>query len=295
MRIDSHQHFWRYTAAEYGWIDDSMSALRRDFLPADSRREMQSAAVDACIAVQARQTLEETTWLLELAGANPFVAGVIGWVDLQADDAAEQLDRFADHPKLLGVRHVVQDELDDRFMLRPAFCRGMSLLEDRDLTYDILIYPKQLPVAAELVSRFTRQRFVLDHVAKPDIRAGSMRNWEKGLRELAAFPRVFCKLSGLVTEADWTRWTPDDIRPYLDIAYDCFGAHRLLLGSDWPVCTLAADYSRTISLAGEYMAARPRAEQDAVMGGNAARLWRLHAPRHIRSALSSSKGAGELA
>jgi L-fuconolactonase len=277
VRIDSHQHFWRYTPAEYAWIDDSLAALRRDFLPSDLRREMEVAAVDACVAVQARQTLEETRWLLELAGTHPFVAGVIGWIDLQADDAAGQLELFVDHPKLLGLRHIVQGEPDDRFMLRPAFCRGVSLLEDRDLTYDILIYPKHLPVAAELVSRFPRQRFVLDHLAKPPIRSREIRDWDKGIRALAAFPNVFCKLSGLVTEADWTRWTPDDIRPYLDVAFDCFGARRLLAGSDWPVCTVAADYRRTIALVDDYMNERPAAERDAVMGENAARLWRLHA------------------
>jgi L-fuconolactonase len=238
---------------------------------------MDGAAVDACVAVQARQTLDETRWLLQLADAHPFVAGVIGWVDLQADDAAEQLERFVGHPKFLGVRHIVQGEPDDRFMLRPAFCRGISLLEDRDLTYDILIYPKHLAAAAELVSRFTRQRFVLDHLAKPNIRAGEMREWEGGIRELAKSPMVFCKLSGLVTEADWTRWRPDDIRPYLDIAFECFGAHRLLVGSDWPVCTVAADYCRTVSLVDDYLANRPAGERDAVMGGNAARLWRLPA------------------
>lgn len=277
MRIDSHQHFWRYTAAEYSWIDDSMAALRRDFLPADARREMERAGMDACIAVQARQTLGETRWLLELAEAHRFIAGVIGWLDLQADDAAGQLELFAAHPKLVGLRHIVQAEPDDRFMLRPAFCRGISLLADRDLTYDILIYPRHLPAALEVVSRFTRQRFVLDHLAKPDIRSGELREWEKGIRDLAASPHVFCKVSGLVTEADWTRWTPDDIRPYLDIAFDCFGAHRLLIGSDWPVCTVAADYARTISLVEDYIADKPAAERDAVMGGNAARVWRLHA------------------
>ena len=252
-----------------------MAALRRDFLPGDLRYEMDGAGVDACVAVQARQTLDETRWLLELADVHPFVAGVIGWVDLQADDAAGQLERFVDHPKLVGVRHIVQGEPDDRFMLRPAFCRGISLLEDRDLTYDILIYPRHLAAAAELVSRFKRQRFVLDHLAKPNIRAGEMREWEKGIRVLAKFPMVSCKLSGLVTEADWTRWTRDDIRPYLDVAFDCFGAHRLLVGSDWPVCTVAADYGSTVSLIDEYMTDRPSAERDAVMGGNAARLWRL--------------------
>ena len=258
-----------------------MAALRRDFLPSDLRREMARAAVDACVAVQARQTIEETRWLLELADHHPFVAGVIGWIDLQADDAAGQLEPFVDHPKLLGLRHIVQGEPDDRFMLRPAFCRGISLLDDRDLTYDILIYPKHLPVAAELVSRFPGQRFVLDHLAKPQIRVREIRDWERGIRTLAAFPNVSCKLSGLVTEADWTRWTPEDLRPYLDIAFDCFGAYRLLAGSDWPVCTVAADYQRTIALVDDYVKDRPDAERDAVMGANAARLWRLHAGEFV--------------
>ena len=254
-----------------------MGTLRRDFLPADARREMDGASVDACVAVQARQTLEETEWLLALADANPFVAGVIGWIDLRADDAGDRLARFAERPKLVGVRHIVQSEPDDRFMLRPEFCRGISLLEGFGLTYDILIYPKHLPAASDLVARFDRQIFVLDHLAKPDIRRREIREWEKGIRELAKFPLVYCKLSGLVTEADWTRWTRDDIRPYLDIAFDCFGPDRLLAGSDWPVCTVAADYARTIALLDDYIASRPVTERDAVMGGNAARLWRLHA------------------
>jgi L-fuconolactonase len=277
MRIDSHQHFWRYNAAEYGWIDESMAPLRRDFLPDDARHEMDHAGIDACVAVQARQTLEETRWLLELADAYPFVAGVVGWIDLQADDVTAQLEPFARNTKLVGVRHIVQAEPDDRFMLRPAFCRGISLLEDLNLTYDILIYPRHLPAAAEVVARFGRQRFVLDHLAKPSIRSADIDEWEEGLRRLADFPHVFCKLSGLVTEADWTSWTPGQIRPYLDVAFDCFGANRLLFGSDWPVCTVAADYGRTVSLIDEYLADRPDADREAVMGGNAARFWNLRA------------------
>lgn len=281
MRIDSHQHFWRYDAAEYAWIDDSMSALRRDFLPSDARREMNLAGIDACVAVQARQTLAETRWLLELADENAFVAGVIGWIDLQAPDAAAQLEPFVSQPKFVGVRHIVQSEADDCFMLRPAFCRGISLLADRDLTYDILIYPRHLRVAAELVSRFPRQRFVLDHLAKPNIRTGEIHEWERGVRELAAFPLVFCKLSGLVTEADWTSWTPDDLRAYFDVAFDCFGASRLLFGSDWPVCSVAAEYRKVVSVVENYMADRSEVDRKAVMGGNAARLWRLPAGEHV--------------
>jgi L-fuconolactonase len=275
MRIDTHQHFWRYSAAEYPWIVDAMASLRRDFLPGDARREMDRTGIDACVAVQARQTLEETRWLLELADAHPFIGAVVGWVDLQADDAVAQIERFATHPKFVGLRHIVQGEPDDRFLLRPAFCRGISLLADFNLTYDILIYPRHLPTAAEFVSRFDRQRFVLDHLAKPEIRSGEIRQWEQGVRQLAGFPNVFCKLSGLVTEADWQHWTAAQLRPYVDVAFDCFGIERLLVGSDWPVCTVAADYGRTIAFFDDYLSERPALEREKVMGGNAARLWNL--------------------
>jgi L-fuconolactonase len=274
-RIDAHQHFWRYDPADYDWIDDSMALLRRDFLPSDAAREMAAAGFDGCIAVQARQTLEETQWLLAQADRDPVIAGVVGWVDLQADDARAQLQRFASNPRLVGVRHVVQSEPDDRFLLSPAFCRGIALLEEFGLAYDILIYERHLPVAVEFVSRFERQRFVLDHLAKPDIRRGHITMWEKNLRRLAQLPNVHCKLSGLVTEADWARWTPAELRPYLDAAFDCFGAQRLMIGSDWPVCTVAADYRRTLGVVVDYLADRPREEQDAVLGGNAQRFWKL--------------------
>ena len=260
---------------EYAWIDDSMAAIRRDFLPADAVSEMRRADMAACVAVQARQSLEETRWLLELADANAFIAGVVGWVDLQAGDATAQLRRFASHRKLVGVRHIVQAEADDRFLLRPAFCRGIERLREHGLTYDILVYPRHLPVAIEFVARFPEQPFVLDHMAKPEIRTGEIRAWERGMRELATFPHVWCKVSGLVTEAAWREWTEEQMRPYLEVAFDCFGADRLLAGSDWPVCTLAADYSSTISIIDRYLDRRPASERDAVMGGNAARLWRL--------------------
>ncbi len=275
MRIDAHQHFWRYDSAEYGWIDDSMAALRRDFMPADAAREMAAVGFDACVAVQVRQTLDETRWLLALAGAHPIIAGVVGWVDLQADDVHAQLEEVAANPKLIGVRHIVQSEPDDRFLLRPAFCRGIALLETFGLTYDILVYARHLPVAAEFVARFERQPFVLDHLAKPDIRRGEITAWEKDLRRLAAFPNVFCKVSGLVTEADWGQWTPAQVRPYLDVAFDCFGPRRLLIGSDWPVCTVAASYARTLGIVTEYLSGRSAEDRAAVLGGNAQRLWKL--------------------
>jgi L-fuconolactonase len=275
MRIDSHQHFWKYDAAEYAWIDDSMSALKRDFLPDESAREMARVGFDACVAVQARQTLDETRWLLGLADEHPSIAGVVGWVDLQADDVARQLTAFGAHQRLVGIRHIAQTEPDDRFLLRPEVVRGIGLLGDFGLAFDILIYRRQLGSAIELAGRLSSQRFVLDHLAKPDVRSGGIDEWERDIRRLAAHPNVFAKLSGLVTEASWARWTSDQIYPYLDVAFDAFGWNRLMIGSDWPVCTVSADYARTMNVVIDYVAARPEHERDAVLGGNAQRFWNL--------------------
>jgi L-fuconolactonase len=272
VRIDAHQHFWKYDARQYDWIDETMTPLRRDFLPEDVEPEMASAGFDGAVAVQARQTLEETAFLLELSGRHPFILGVVGWVDLRAADVRAQLERLARHPRLVGIRHIVQAEADDRFLLREDFCRGVARLAEFDLAYDILIYPRHLRVAAEFARRFPGHRLVVDHLAKPEIRRGEIRSWERDLRDLAAQPHVFCKLSGLVTEADWRRWTPGQLRPYLDAALDGFGPQRVMVGSDWPVCTLAADYQRAMSVFVEYVAERDR---EAVLGGNAARFWKL--------------------
>ncbi|HEV3486859.1 MAG TPA: amidohydrolase family protein, partial [Vicinamibacterales bacterium] len=261
---------------EYVWIDDTMSALRRDFLPSDAKREMDAAGFDACIAVQARQTLDETRWLLELADRHAFIAGVVGWADLPANDVREQLTGFAQNRKLVGIRHLVQSEPDERFLLRPAFCRGIAALPEFGLTYDLLVYPRHLRVAAEFVARFERQPFVLDHIGKPDIRGGEIERWARDIQALAAAPNVWCKLSGLVTEADWQRWTPAAIRPYLDVVFECFGAGRLMIGSDWPVCTVAGDYRRTMAVVIDYLADRPAAEREAVLGGTATKLWKLN-------------------
>jgi L-fuconolactonase len=281
-RIDSHQHFWKYDAREYGWIDERMSVLKRDFLPGDLEPRLKAAGFDACVAVQARQTLAETAWLLELADGSPFVAGVVGWVDLCSPDARTQLQRFARHPKLVGVRHVVQGEPDERFLLRADFGGGIALLEQFGLAYDILVYPRHLEVAAEFVKRFPRQRFVLDHLGKPGIARGEIRGWTRDVRALAAEPNVRAKLSGLVTEADWKRWTSEELRPYLDVAFECFGPGRLMIGSDWPVCTLAGDYGRTMAVVTEYLEDRPAAEREAVFGGNAREFWNLAFKERIR-------------
>ena len=275
MHIDAHQHFWRYERREYGWIDDSMAVLRRDFLPADLKPELDRSGFQGCIAVQARETLEETRWLLELAERAPFIFGVVGWVDLRSPRLPFELKSFAGKSKLVGVRHIVQSEPDERFLLQPDFLCGVSLLEEFDLAYDILIYPRHLPVAAEFVARFPRQRFVLDHLAKPPIESGAVDVWARGIRELASFPNLFCKVSGLVTEADWQSWTPEDMRPYLDVAFECFGPSRLMIGSDWPVCTVAAPYSRVMDVVKNYISKYAVEERNAVLGGNAAKFWRL--------------------
>jgi L-fuconolactonase len=275
MHIDAHQHFWRYDQGEYGWIDDSMGALRRDFLPADLKPELERAGFQGCVAVQARQTLQETRWLLELAERAPFILGVVGWVDLRSSGVGFELEALAYESKFVGVRHIVQSEPDDRFLLQPEFLCGISILEEFDLAYDILIYAKHLPVAAEFVARFPRQRFVLDHLAKPPIKSGALDPWARGIRELAAFPNVYCKVSGLVTEADWQAWKPEDMRPYLDVAFECFGPNRLMIGSDWPVCTVAAPYSLVMDVVKNYLSKYAAEERNAVLGGNAAKLWRL--------------------
>ena len=274
MQIDAHQHFWRYNVREHEWIDDSMASIRRDFLPADLKPLLDHNGFQGSVVVQVRQTLQETHWLLKLAKENPFVLGVVGWVDLRSPDLGQNLRSFAGETKLVGVRHIVQSE-PDGFLLQLEFLKGISVLEEFDLAYDILIYPKHLPTAVEFVKRFPRQRFVLDHLAKPLIKRGEIDGWARGMRELASFPNVYAKLSGLVTEADWHAWKAEDFRPYLDVAFDCFSAQRLMIGSDWPVCTVAASYDRAVNIVKEYLRGYSPEEQSGVLGKNAAKFWKL--------------------
>jgi L-fuconolactonase len=274
-RIDAHQHFWRYSPQTHGWIEDHMAVLKRDFLPPDLEPLLRAQGYDGCVAVQAQQTVDETTWLLDLADQHPFVRGVVGWVDLRDAGVGAVLSRLAARKKLKGIRHIVQGEPDDRFMLGTEFLRGIAALAGAGLSYDILIYPRQLPAAVELAARFPQQPFVLDHIAKPDMKSGRREPWATQIRQLAASPNVSCKLSGLVTEADWARWKPEDIVPFLDVVCEAFGPQRLMIGSDWPVCTLAADYGRTMSLVESYLARLPPGAAEAVLGGNATRFYRL--------------------
>jgi len=277
MIIDAHHHFWKYTAAEYGWISPQMSVLRRDFLPGDLLAETQSAGVDGVVSVQARQTLEETGWLLDLAEQEEFaglIRGVVGWVPLISPDIDADLERFAGRPKLRGVRHVLQDEPAE-FMLRDDFDRGVGRLHRLGLRYDILIFERQLPAAIELVDRHPNQVFVLDHVAKPRIREGIVLPWRQRMLELGRRPNVYCKISGMVTEADHQAWAVEQLEPYLQTALEAFGPGRLMIGSDWPVCLLACDYRRWIGIVGDFAARLSAAERKRLLSETAIEAYGL--------------------
>lgn len=277
MRLDSHQHFWKFNPVEYGWMKPEWP-IRRDFLPPDLQPLLNQHQLDGSIAVQARQTLEESRWLLALADEFPLIKGVVGWVDLRSDRVEEQLAGLALHPRFVGVRHVVQDEPDDRFVLRPDFIRGITRLKQFDLTYDLLVFPQQLPAAIELVRRFPEQPFVLDHIAKPRIREGILSPWRERIRELAQAGNVCCKISGLATEADWANWKAEDFRPFLDIVFEAFGEERLMYGSDWPVCLLAGSYERVFNLVEEYVQPLSAEVRAKFFGENAARFYGIPAP-----------------
>lgn len=276
MRLDSHQHFWHYNPAHQVWMTEAMGVLKRDYLPDELAPLLAEIQFDGTIAVQARQMVEETDWLLKLSDKYEIIKGVVGWVDLHSPALREQLLRFSKHPKLVGIRHVVHDEPDDQFMLLSAFRRGISQLQEFNLSYDLLLFPKHLPVAVKLVAEFPKQPFVLDHIAKPAIREGRISPWREDLKQLAKFPNIFCKLSGLVTEAAWKQWRPEDFHRYLDIAVEAFGVERVMIGSDWPVCMLSADYVSTMRLVIDYTRQFPSAVREAILGGNCARFYRLN-------------------
>ena len=274
MKIDSHQHYWHFNTADYGWMGENMSVIKRDFLPTDLLPELKSIDFDGSVAVQARQSLEETNWLLQLADEHPHIKGVVGWLDLQSEQAEEQIAAFAKHHKAVGVRHVIHDEEDLDFMLRPAFIRGVQLLEKYDLVYDILIFPTHLANTIEFVKQFSdKQIFVVDHIAKPLIKDGIVSPWKEDIVALAKFPNVYCKLSGMVTEADWNTWKPENIRPYLDVIMDAFGPERILIGSDWPVCLVAGKYSEVMQVVTDYISTFTEKEQALMLGENAAKAY----------------------
>jgi L-fuconolactonase len=266
LKIDAHQHFWKYDAVEYDWIDDDMKSIRRNYLPPDLKPELNATNIDVSISVQARQTLAETEWLLSLAETFPFIAAVTGWVPLIDPKLHQLLDRLAAHKKLRAVRHVLQGEKDERYMLRPDFQRGIRILSHYNLVYEILIYSRQLPQTIEFVDAHPNQRFVLDHIAKPPIKAGQMEPWATALKNLAKRPNIVCKVSGLVTEAVYNNWTKAQIIPYLDVALEAFGSRRLMFGSDWPVCLVATTYQNWHTLVRDWASKLSASEQDRLFG-----------------------------
>lgn len=273
--IDSHQHFWHYNPKELVWMNDKMDVLKTDYLPDDLKPLMSDTNIDGTVAVQARQNLDETEWLLELADSNGFIKGIVGWVDLRSDAVTAQLKTYASHPKFVGVRHVVHDEPDDRFMLDDKFLQGIAELKAFDLTYDLLLFPKHIPIAIEVVKQFPEQKFVLDHIAKPFIKDGTLEPWSPDIRELATYDNVYCKVSGMVTEARWKDWKQADYTPYLDVVFESFGVDRIMFGSDWPVCTLSGTYQEVVEIVRDYVERLSEDEQNRIMGANASQFYHL--------------------
>ncbi|MFA5058418.1 MAG: amidohydrolase family protein [Opitutaceae bacterium] len=278
MRLDAHQHFWNYTAhaADYVWMTGKYGVLRRDFAPPDLAPLLQQSGFDGTIAVQARELPQETDYLLGLAARHPFIKGVVGWLDLTRPDIERDLARYSANPRLRGLRLLIHDQPDVDFANSPAHRRGVGRLRQYSLTYDLLVRPPHLRASTALVDALPDQPFVVDHIAKPLIAQRIFSPWREDLAELARRPNVTCKLSGLVTEADWTAWKPADLVPYLDIVLELFGPHRLMIGSDWPVCTCAADYERTMRVVIDWAARLSPVERDAVLGGTCARFYGIH-------------------
>ena len=275
MTIDSHQHFWNYEPKKHSWINDNMWAIQKHFTPEDLKKVYAKNGIDGCVAIQTDQTLEETNFLLDLATKNDFIKGVVGWVDLRADNIDQVLECYNDTKKLKGVRHIVQGEADHNFLLRPHFLNGISRLEKHNLTYDILIFPHQLGAVIEFVKKFPNQKFVINHIAKPYIKDGFYSGWAVLMKEISQYDNMYCKVSGMITEADHNTWTFNQIRPYINLVLDAFGTERIMFGSDWPVCLLAGNYVQVKELVTNAIASFSKEEQAAIMGNNAIQFYNL--------------------
>jgi len=275
MIIDSHQHFWQYEPAKHSWIDDDMAVIRRDFLPSDLQKVYQENRVDGCVAVQADQTLAETNFLVDLALKNDFIKGIVGWVNLRGNDIEQILEKYSHHKTVKGFRHVVQGEPDHNFLLRPNFLKGISALEKYSFTYDILIFPHQLGATLEFVRRFPNIKFVIDHIAKPYIKDGFFEGWANQMKAIAKFENVFCKVSGMITEANYKTWTEAQLNPYMDLVFKAFGTDRIMFGSDWPVCLVAGNYSQVKNIVTNYIADLSDDEKANIMGLNAISFYNL--------------------
>ena len=274
IKIDAHQHFWEFDAIRDAWIDDSMQVIRKDFLPDDLQPTLSINGIAGCVAVQADQSEKETNFLLDLASKNDFIKGVVGWVDLVTEDIEERLSHFSSNKLLKGVRHIAQGEADD-FLLRDDFQRGISHLETYGLTYDLLVYAHQLPAAIQLAKKFPNQKFVLDHIAKPKISEGLDVGWSSNIKSLAECPNVYCKLSGMVTETTNFEWEKKIFHPFMELVTEAFGINRIMYGSDWPVCLLAANYEEQLEIVESYINTYSATEQDRIMGANAIDFYDL--------------------
>jgi len=275
MRIDAHQHFWNYDADKHAWIDDKMQVIKRDFLPEDLAPILKANNFSGCIAVQADQSEAETEFLLGLASNHDFIKGVVGWVDLRCTKLKDRLDYYSQFEKLKGWRHVVQSEPDDDFMLKDDFLDGISLLADYNHTYDILIVPKQLSAALRLIQLFPRQKFIIDHIAKPDIKGKEIEEWKSAMNQLGLMDNVWCKVSGMVTEADWSGWRQSDFTPYLEVVFSAFGADKVVFGSDWPVCQLGASYEQVVNIPTEFIETYYTKSDLGFWGPNASEFYNL--------------------
>jgi len=275
--IDAHQHFWDLSRPfDYRWLDaPEHEPIRRDFLPAELQPHLETTGVDRTVFVQTQHNLEENRWALQLADEHEFIAGVVGWVDLAAESCDDQLAEFLDHPKFVGVRHITQDEPDDDFIIRPEVLRGLKVLQRRRVPFDLLFHPRHLRHAATLAQRLPELPLVIDHLAKPQIKDGEIGDWAETLCAAAGFPNVFCKLSGMITEANWTDWKASDLKPYVETALEAFGPERCLFGSDWPVCELAGSYEQVVEALDHNLGALSDDERSHIFGETARRLYAL--------------------
>jgi L-fuconolactonase len=276
IKIDSHQHFWKFDPVRDSWIDSTMSAIQRDFMPGDLKPILDKFGINGCVAVQADQSEAETEFLLNLAENNDFIKGVVGWVDLRTPDVKKRLEYFKDFKKLKGFRHVLQGESDRALMLNPQFTDGIRALKAHDFTYDILIFPDQLGYTHQFIKTFGGHRFVIDHIAKPDIKNKNIEKWERGIRAIANHENVWCKISGMVTEADWYGWVLTDFEPYLNVVFEAFGTKRVMFGSDWPVCNVAGGYQQMLSIVKNYTSKLSEDEQARFWGLNAVEFYKLN-------------------
>jgi len=275
-KIDSHQHFWKFDPVRDSWIGDKMSAIQKDFMPDDLKPVLDKNGFDGCVVVQADQSEAENEFLLDLAENNDFIKGVVGWVDFRAADAGKRLENCSQFKKLKGLRHVLQGEADRALMLNPQFMNGIRALKRHDLTYDILIFPDQLGYTYQFVKNFGGTRFVIDHIAKPDIKNKNIAKWATGIKAIAKHENVWCKVSGMVTEADWHNWVLSDFEPYLDVIFEAFGTKRLMFGSDWPVCNVAGGYQQMLSIVKNYTSKLSATEQADFWGLNAIEFYKLN-------------------